>query len=420
MNYLLKRSVLTAAVVGALTMGQVQANNVEVLHWWTSGGEARAVGVLKDLMEERGHQWRDFAVAGGGGESAMTVLRSRAVAGNPPVAAQIKGPDIQEWGSLGFLGEINTVAKEVGWQALLPEVIIEAMQHDGDYVAVPVNVHRVNWFWANPEVLAAAGVDDMPTTWEAFFEAAEAIKEAGYIPLAHGGQPWQDATVFESMLLGIGGVDFYRQAMVELDQEALASDTMIEVLKNFKRLRDYMDPNAPGREWNAATQMVVNGQAAFQIMGDWAKGELTAAGLTAGEDFLCMGVPGTDHTFTYNVDSLAMFKVSGARAREAQLDLARLSMEPAFQEAFNLAKGSIPARMDLDMSRFDSCAVKSMADFKASADAGTLVPSMAHGMAVSSDAQGAIFDVVTNYFNSRRMTAEEAAERLARAVRAAG
>ncbi len=165
--------------------------------------------------------------------------------------------------------------------------------------------------------------------------------------------------------------------------------------------------------------MVIEGVAGFQLMGDWAKGEFTAAGMTAGDDYLCAAAPGTEDAFTFNIDSLAMFRVSDDAEREAQHTLARLVLEPTFQEAFNLAKGSIPARPDLDMSEFDSCAQQSMADFQSTADEGGLVPSMAHGMAVRADVQGAIFDVVTNYFNDADMPAEDAAQRLVSAAEAA-
>lgn len=128
------------------------AGEVEVLHWWTSGGEKRAADTLQKLVEQKGHSWKDFAVAGGGGEAAMTVLKTRAVSGNPPSAAQIKGPDIQEWGELGLLANLDDTAKAERWDALLPEQVRKIMQYDGSYVAVPVNVHRVNWLWINPEV----------------------------------------------------------------------------------------------------------------------------------------------------------------------------------------------------------------------------------------------------------------------------
>ena len=415
-----KKSVFALAVAAGTSMAAstTQANEVEVLHWWTSGGEARAANVLKELMEAEGYGWQDFAVAGGGGETAMTVLKSRAMSGNPPSAALINGPEIQEWGKLGLLGNLDEVAAAEGWNDLLPEIVADIMRYDGHYVAVPANVHRVNWLWANPDVLEAAGVE-MPTTLDELFTAGEAIREAGFVPLAHGGQAWQDATVFESVVLGSQGAEFYQQALVELDSEALGGEQMIAALEDFKRLRELMDEGMSGRDWNIATAMVIEGTAGFQIMGDWAKGEFTAAGLTAGEDYLCAAAPGTEDAFTLNIDSLTMFRMSDDAGREAQQTLARLVLEPTFQEAFNLAKGSIPARSDLDISEFDSCAQQSLADFQRTADEGGLVPSLAHGMAVRADVQGAIFDVVTNYFNDTNMPAEEAAERLVSAAETA-
>lgn len=283
-----KKSVFALAVAAgtSMTASTTQANEVEVLHWWTSGGEARAANVLKELMEAEGYGWQDFAVAGGGGETAMTVLKSRAMSGNPPSAALINGPEIQEWGKLGLLGNLDEVAAAEGWNDLLPEIVADIMRYDGHYVAVPANVHRVNWLWANPDVLEAAGVE-MPTTLDELFTAGEAIREAGFVPLAHGGQAWQDATVFESVVLGSQGAEFYQQALVELDPEALGGEQMIAALEDFKRLRELMDEGMSGRDWNIATAMVIEGTAGFQIMGDWAKGEFTAAGLTAGEDYLC-------------------------------------------------------------------------------------------------------------------------------------
>lgn len=415
-----KKSVFALAVAAGTSMAAstTQANEVEVLHWWTSGGEARAANVLKELMEAEGYGWQDFAVAGGGGETAMTVLKSRAMSGNPPSAALINGPEIQEWGKLGLLGNLDEVAAAEGWNDLLPEIVADIMRYDGHYVSVPANVHRVNWLWANPDVLEAAGVE-MPTTLDELFTAGEAIREAGFVPLAHGGQAWQDATVFESVVLGSQGAEFYQQALVELDPEALGGEQMIAALEDFKRLRELMDEGMSGRDWNIATAMVIEGTAGFQIMGDWAKGEFTAAGLTAGEDYLCAAAPGTEDAFTLNIDSLTMFRMTDDAGRDAQQTLARLVLEPTFQEAFNLAKGSIPARSDLDISEFDSCAQQSLADFQRTADEGGLVPSLAHGMAVRADVQGAIFDVVTNYFNDTNMPAEEAAERLVSAAETA-
>ncbi|MGF1755912.1 ABC transporter substrate-binding protein, partial [Vibrio makurazakiensis] len=210
----IKKTLLTLSLLSAASLAN--AGEVEVLHWWTAGGEAKSAAVLKSMLEEQGHSWKDFAVAGGGGESAMTVLKTRAVSGNPPSAAQIKGHDIQEWGGLGFLTSLDSTAQQEEWDKILPSVVTKVMKWDGDYVAVPVNVHRVNWLWANPEVLKKSGVT-VPTTLDEFFVAADKIKAAGYVPLAHGGQPWQDATVFEAVALDVLGSEDYNKAFVELD-----------------------------------------------------------------------------------------------------------------------------------------------------------------------------------------------------------
>ena len=110
---------LMVAIALCVAGSSAQAGEVEVLHWWTSGGEAKAAAALKQMMEDQGHTWKDFAVAGGGGEAAMTVLKTRAVSGNPPAAAQIKGLDIQEWAKLGFLTSLDDVADKANWDSML-------------------------------------------------------------------------------------------------------------------------------------------------------------------------------------------------------------------------------------------------------------------------------------------------------------
>lgn len=392
-----------------------RAGEVEVLHWWTSGGEAKSVAELKKILETKGHKWKDFAVAGGGGENAMTVLKSRVVSGKPPTAAQVKGPSIQEWGQEGVLTNIDDVAKGANWDGLLPAVVSNVMKYQGHYVAVPVNVHRVNWMWVNPDVFKKAGAK-IPTTWEEFAVAADKIHKAGFIAVAHGGQPWQDATVFESVALGVGGADWYNRAFVNLDASALNSPTMEKSFATLRTVQKSIDKDAANRDWNLATAMVINGKAAMQFMGDWAKGEFTAAGKSPGKDYVCMPAPGTKGAFTFNIDSFIMFEQKGADAKNAQRALASSIMEPQFQEVFNLNKGSIPARTGMSMAKFDQCAKDSSAEFESSAKSKKLVPSWAHGMAMPASVQGAMFDVVTQFMNST-MTPKAAAEKMAAAAK---
>ncbi|WP_323016810.1 ABC transporter substrate-binding protein [Castellaniella sp.] len=412
-----KMQALRISILGCLLLGgtAASATNIEVLHWWTSGGEAKAAAQLKSIMESKGYTWKDFAVAGGGGENAMTVLKTRVVSGDPPAAAQIKGPSIQEWGAEGVLLNLDPVAKIEKWDHMLPKAVADIMKYDGHYVAVPVNVHRVNWMWVNPAVFKAAGVE-VPRTWDEFPAAAKKIRAAGYIPLAHGGQPWQDFTVFESVVLGVGGADFYRQSMVKLDQQALRSDTMKRAFQVFGSLRADIDPDSPNRDWNQATNMVINGKAAMQLMGDWAKGEFTQAGKAPGKDYECVAAPGSQGSFTFNVDSLVMFKQDVPDVTKGQQVLASAVLSPAFQKVFNLAKGSIPVRTDMDLTGFDACALKSAQDFQEAAKAGTLVPSIAHQMAVPAATTGAMQDVVTQFFNAADASVDTAVEQLARAA----
>jgi glucose/mannose transport system substrate-binding protein len=413
---MLKLSQMATAVALVVAGSAAVAGEVEVLHWWTSGGEAKSVGELKKIMQGKGHTWKDFAVAGGGGDNAMTVLKSRVVAGNPPAAAQIKGPAIQEWASEGVLANLDATAKAEKWDELLPKVVADVMKYKGNYVAAPVNVHRVNWMWANKAVLDAAGVKSAPKTWDEFFKAADAVKKAGKIAVAHGGQNWQDFTTFESVVLGVGGAKFYNDALVKLDQKALTSATMTKSLETFRKIKGYTDAASPGRDWNLATAMVIKGDAAFQFMGDWAKGEFAAAGKAPGKDYICAAAPGTANAYTFNVDSFAMFKLKDANAQKAQADLAASIMGTEFQEVFNLNKGSIPVRLNMKMDKFDDCAKLSTKDFVDTAKTGGLQPSVAHGMAIKPAAEGAIKDAVSQFWNDDKISVADGVKNIAKAA----
>ena len=411
----MKFKTLCAASVAFVVAGTSLAHaepQAEVLHWWTSGGEAKSVAVLQKEFASRGGKWTDMPVAGGGGDAAMTALRARVLAGNAPTAVQLKGPAIQEWYEEGVLANISSVAKAQGWADVWPASIAGHMKCEGKWCAAPVNVHRIDWVWANAAVLAKNGIS-MPTSWDEFNAAAEKLQAAGITPLAHGGQAWQDATVFEAVALGIGGPEFFQKAFVELDQATLKSNTMVKVFDQMRIMRGFVDNNFSGRDWNLATAMVMNGEAAFQIMGDWAKGEFLAAGKRPGIDFLCASTPGDG--FLYNVDSFAMFAVDGSDKKEGQLLLAELIVGKNFQKVFNMNKGSIPARVDVALDDFDPCAHTSAQDMATSNAGGSLLPSYAHGMALLGAQAGAITDVVTAHFNPD-MSSADAVKMLATAV----
>ncbi|MEH8160590.1 ABC transporter substrate-binding protein [Aeromonas veronii] len=400
----------------ALLSAPVAASQVEVLHWWTSGGEAKAVEVLKSEWTKQGNQWNDFAVQGGGGKSAMTVLKSRALAANPPEAAHLKGYELKEWAGLGFLRDLTPMAEHLGWYSQMPPMVRATLSQNGALMAVPTGIHRVNWLWLNRKVFERNKLTP-PTSWAQFVTVADQLKKRGITPLAIGNEPWQLAVLFETVALGEGGKEFYRKAFLEQDSATLTGPDMVRVLTRFQQLRAYVPQKYAGLKWHQATNLLESGGAAMQIMGDWVKGELSAGNYRPGEDIACLPSPGSAGLFSYNLDSIAMFKQRDPAQLQAQGDLAQLLMTPQFQEEFNRVKGSIPALTNPDMSKFDRCAVRSYQDFLLAEKQDNLLPSMAEGMATPTNMRQAILDVLSNFFNDPKANPEQTALHLERAMR---
>ncbi len=411
----MKLGTKTAALFAATTLSAnlASAADVEVLHWWTSGGEAAALNVLKKDLEGQGIGWLDMPVAGGGGSEAMTVLRARVTAGNAPTAVQMLGFDILDWAREGALANLNDVAAQEGWDDVVPAALQAFAKHDGKWISAPVNVHSTNWVWANRVLLDEHEIA-VPTSWEEFAAAVEKLAAAGVTPVAQGGEAWQEATMFDGVVMSTGGPEFYRAAFIDLDEEALGSDTMKEAFDRMAFIRGHVDENFSGRSWNLATAMVINGEAAFQMMGDWAKGEFLNAGQMPGDDFLCFRFPGTAEQVTFNADQFAMFDQGGEVSAE-QAALASAILSPSFQSAFNVVKGSVPARTDVPDSDFDACGKQGMKDLAAASASGNLFGSMAHGHAAPASVKNAVYDVVTAHFNGE-YDSETAVQELVDAV----
>ncbi len=408
---MLRKFLLTTAAVMGLT-AMAHADEVEVLHWWTSGGEAAALDVLKKDLEGKGVTWKDMPVAGGGGEAAMTALRARVTSGNPPTAVQALGFDITDWAKQGVVGDLSEVAAKEGWDNVVPAALQAFAKHDGKWIAAPVNVHSTNWVWINKAALDAAG-GKAPESWDELIAVLDKMKANGITPLAHGGQAWQDATIFDGVVLALGA-DFYKAALIDLDPAALGGEKMVEAFNRMAKLRTYVDDNFSGRDWNLASSMVIEGKAGMQMMGDWAKGEFLKAGQKPGVEFICIRHPGTQGSVTFNSDQFMMFKVGDA-GKNAQLMMASAIESPAFQTAFNVVKGSVPARTDVPNDAFDDCGKKGMADLAEASKSGMLFGSMAHGHAAPAAIKNAVYDVVTRHFNGE-MDAAAAAKALAEAV----
>ncbi|TIM28749.1 MAG: carbohydrate ABC transporter substrate-binding protein [Mesorhizobium sp.] len=387
---------------------------VEMLHWWTSGGEAAALNVLKEDLAKQGFAWKDVPVAGGGGDAAMTALKAMVAAGNYPTASQMLGYTVLDYAAAGVMGDLTETAVKEGWDKSVPAALQKFSVYDGKWVAAPVNVHSVNWLWINKAVMDKIGGTE-PKTFDDFVALLDKAKAAGVIPLALGGQNWQEATMFDSVVLSTGGPEFYKKAFNDLDEEQLKSDTMKKSFDNLAKLVTYVDPNFSGRDWNLATAMVIKGDALVQVMGDWAKGEFNAAKKTPGTDFLCYRFPGTDGSVVYNSDMFGMFDVPDDR-KAAQAALATATLSTSFQSAFNVVKGSVPARTDVPDTDFDACGKKGMADLKAANEGGTLFGSLAQGYGAPPAVANAYKDVVSKFVHGQIKTSDEAVTQLVNAI----
>jgi glucose/mannose transport system substrate-binding protein len=392
---------------------------INILHQWAAGSDAAAIAKLGDMFTAAGGKWEQTSIAG---HTANTLAKLRAdvIAGNAPPAVQLKGPEIAEWNATGMTADLDPIAVAEGWEKVVAPELLPVMKPTGKWVAAPMNIHRINWLWGSTKGMQKAGITELPKTWDEFNAACEKAVAAKVICLAHFSMDWTDSTTFEVVLYG-QDIDLYRKAFVQGDLDALRSPGMVKALTQFRTMvSKYMDPAIAGRNFDTADSMLAKGEAAFMIMGDWEIGRLTAAGFKQGTDYVCgqaptdWGKPG----FILNSDSVVFFKQKDPDYVEGQKLLAKLILSPQFQTVFNQAKGSIPARLDADLTKgFTPCQALSQKDLQASIAAGTLVRSMAHNMTVLQKYRGAIMETVTAFVNSES-TPKEAAKEMAEAVEA--
>ena len=410
---------VVAAGVGLLTLALLSgsalaAPKTNLLSQWDSGSDAAAIAKLGDMFKAAGGEWTSTSIAG---HTANTLakLNADAMAGNPPPAVQLKGPEIAEWNQTGQTANLDDIATKEGWDKAVAPELLPVMKPAGSWVAVPMNIHRINWTWASSKAMKKIGITEMPKTWAEFNADCDKAVAAGLICVSHLSQDWTDATTFENIVYGMN-LDLDKKAFVEGNVDALKSPDMVKAF-------DQMDPGIAGRDYDTASNMMAQGKALFFIMGDWEIGTLNAAGYKYGldNDYICgqsptdWGKPG----FILNSDSVVLFKQSDPDYAAGGQLLAHLIMSKDFQTIFNQAKGSIPARLDVDISQgFNPCQVQSQKDLEASIGAGTLVRSMAHNMTVLQKFRGAMMDTITQFVNTPDMTSQAAAQAMSDAVAA--
>ena len=373
-----------------------QDEEVEIFSWWTGGGEEEGLNALIELFNE---QYPDVevinaTVAGGAGSNAKAVLKTRMVGGNPPDSFQVHGGAelVDTYVKTGLMQPITDLLEEWGVKDKFNQQILEMSSYEGEYYSIPVNVHRSNATFYNKEVLAENNVEP-PTDLASFKDALAKLDEAGVVPLALGDtNKWPAGQIFETLLVATLGPDGYNGLW---DGTTAADDPAVrEALVHFKDIMKYTNDDHSALTWQDATQMLHEGEAGFNIMGDWAEGYLKQLGWTPDEEFGWMPVPGTEGSFVVVTDTFGLPK--GVPNPENSKKWLKTIASKKGQDIFNPIKGSIPARLDGDRSKYDPYLTDTMNDFAND----TLTPSIVHGSAAPEGFITAMNDTINAFITT--------------------
>ena len=392
------RSLIAATT--ALTVSAANATDLEVMHWWTSGGEAAAVNEFAKAFNATGNNWVDAAIVGG--EQARSVMVSRILGGDPMGAFQFNhGRQAEELIEAGVLRDITDIAEAEGWTSMVnPPSLLAACTVDGRVYCAPVNIHSWQWLWLSHKAYSDAGVD-VPTNWDEFVAAAPALEKAGILPMAMGQQGWQQSGAFNVFMASLLPSEVFMSVYGDKDTAVAGGADVAKVFKAASDARA-MAAYSTVQNWNDATNLVITGKAGGQIMGDWAQGEFSVAGSVAGKDYSCLPGLGSNPRLSTGGDAFYFPVLKDAAQIKAQTELATLMLKPDTQVAFNLKKGSLPVRGDIDLSAANDCMQKGLGLL---AD-GALLPDT--NMLVTPDTNSQINDLFGQFFTDPSMSAADA------------
>jgi glucose/mannose transport system substrate-binding protein len=401
----------TATTAETGTPGEL-SGELEIFSWWTTGGEAAGKQALFDLypsMCPGDVEIIDATVAGGAGFQARQVLTTRMEGGDPPGSFQVHmGHELTDtWVTTDRMEPLGDLFEEEGWNDAFPQGVLDIISYEGEPYSVPVNIHRANVLWYNKTVFEANNLEP-PATFDEFFQVADTLQAAGITPLALGDvEIWASVHLMETVLIGSLGAEGY-SGLWTGDTDWNSAE-VTEALETFKRILSYVNDDHSALSWDQANQLVIDGDAAMTVMGDWIEGDYKAKNFT---DFGWVPVPGTDGMYDALSDTFGLPK--GAPNPDAVRCWLKVVASKEGQEAFNPLKGSICARTDCDASLFDEYLQSSMEDWQTD----TIVPSLAHGAAASLGWGADINDAATPFITDQDVAAFQA--RLAQACVDAG
>lgn len=285
---------------------------------------------------------------------------SRITGGDPMGATQFNhGQQALELVEAGLMLDLTDVAEANNWkEVIFPSSLLDACTIDGRIYCAPVNIHSPEWLWLSNKVYEDLGLA-VPTNWNEFVASSDAVRAAGKVPLALGNQPWQSNLAFGAMQVAVAGLDNWKAVNMDKNMDVAAGADYAAVFQAAADARE-LAVGSNVQDWNQATNLVITDQAAGQIMGDWAQGEFQVAGEVAGTDYTCLPGLGLNAYLSTGGDAFYFPKLEDADKEAAQKRLAALLVEPATQVAFNLKKGSLPIRGDVDLSAANDCMKKGL------------------------------------------------------------
>ena len=397
----------------ALASSTAMAAKVEVTHWWTSGGEAAAVAEFAKAFNATGNEWVDGAIAGSG-DVARPIISSRILGGNPPGATQFNpGHDADEMAKQGLFLDLTDLAKKEDWAHILrPASQLASCTVDGKVVCVPVNLHSAQWMWTNRKVFKDAGIEP-PKNWDELIAAAPALKAKGIQPLSVAAG-WAVTLLVTDLMVAKAGVENYVKVYKDRDLTIAAGPQMAAVFQAVDAARKIVDPKTIRPQWNEAVGDVIAGKAAANVMGDWAGGEFQVAKMKAGDDYDCL--PGLGLTPVLNTGGDVFFfpKNKDPEVEKAQLAMASSMVSKETQVAFNLKKGSLPMRADVDLGAANDCMKKGLAIL---ADSKAVFPNDAQ--MIDRDSINQITDILNSFWADQSITAEAAQAKFVAVIKAA-
>lgn len=364
------RRLLITSVLALFGLAAAQSQ-IEIFSWWAGDeGPALEALIVRYEADHPGVQVINATVTGGSGVNARAVLKTRMLGGDPPDSFQVHAGQelIGTWVVADRMEDLTFLYEEQGWFAKYPQGLIDLMSTADGIWSVPVNIHRSNVLWYVPANLQAWGVT-VPDSWDAFLEVCPAIRANGVTPLALG-ENWTQQHLWESVALGVLGADDYDRLWT--GELPFTDPKAVAVWDVFGRVLECTNDDAAGLSWQQATDMVVGGTAAFNVMGDWAAGYMaTTLRLEPGVGFGWAASPGTDGVFMMLSDAFGLPK--GIRNRDATLDWLRLVGSAAGQDIFNPLKGSIAPHLDSDLSLYNAYLQSAAADWQSNRVVGSLV-----------------------------------------------